>query len=131
MREELVIGRFVKKALAGELLTIHGDGSQYRQFVYVEDLARAHLLAIKDIARNQTYNLEGNEPISIRRVAETIGRPLGGVKIEYVPMPLVPLGKTISSAKAKKELGWEPVVGFEEGMRRTIKWFQKRLRGDK
>ncbi len=109
----------------GEPLTIHGDGSQYRQFVYVEDLARAHVFATKKSARNQTYNLEGIQAITIRQVAETIDKLVGGSKIEYLPMPSVALGKTIMSTKAKDELGWEAKIGFDKGMRRTIEWFQQ------
>lgn len=59
MREALLIPIFLRKALAGEPLTISGDGSQYRNFIYVEDLAQAHPLVMGDNAINQTYNLEG------------------------------------------------------------------------
>ena len=125
MRRELVIPIFLKKALAGEPITIMGDGSQHRNFVYIDDLARAHVLAAKDIASNQTYNLEGRRPITVREIAETIDRLLGGVKIEYVPArPGDFHGKTVSASKAKRELGWEPEIDFEEGMRRTIQWYK-------
>ena len=125
MRQELVIPIFLKKALAGEPITIMSDGSQHRNFVYIDDLARAHVLAAKDIAVNQTYNLEGRRPITVREVAETIDRILGGVKIEYLPArPGDFHGKTVSASKAKRELGWEPETDFEEGMRRTIQWYK-------
>jgi len=52
-REGAVIPTFVKRALDGEPLTIAGDGSQYRRFVYVEDLAEGNVLALKEIAKNQ------------------------------------------------------------------------------
>ena len=101
-----------------------GDGSQYRNFIYVDDLARAHILAINDIAVNQTYNLEGLRPITVKETAETIDRVLGGVKIEYAPArPGDFYGKIVSASKAKSELGWEPKIDFEEGMRRTIEWY--------
>lgn len=124
MRDELVIPIFLKKALKGEPITIMGDGSQYRNFIYVDDLARAHILAINDIAVNQTYNLEGLRPITVKETAETIDRVLGGVKIEYAPArPGDFYGKIVSASKAKSELGWEPKIDFEEGMRRTIEWY--------
>lgn len=128
MRETLVIPIFLKKAFAGEPLTIAGDGSQYRNFVYVEDLARVHLLVMDDKAVNQTYNLEGIRKITVREIAETINRLLGGsVKIEYTPArPGDYAGKEASADKARRELGWEPTVDFEEGMRRTIEWFRER-----
>jgi UDP-glucose 4-epimerase len=130
MRETLVIPIFLKKALAGEPLTIAGDGSQYRNFIYVEDLARAHLLVMDDKAIDQTYNLEGMRKITVREVAETINRLLGGrVKIEYTPArPGDYAGKEVSAEKARRELGWEPKVDFEEGMKRTIEWYIQRDR---
>jgi len=126
MREELVIPIFLRKALTGEPITIQGDGSQYRNYVYVEDLARAHVLALSPVAENQTYNLEGKRRVTIRDIAETIDRLLGGgVKIEYVPArPGDYGGKEVSAKKAKEELGWEPEVDFEEGMRRTLEWYR-------
>ncbi|HEY6261625.1 MAG TPA: NAD-dependent epimerase/dehydratase family protein, partial [Nitrospiraceae bacterium] len=56
MREELLIPIFIKKALNGQPLTISGKGEQYRNFVYVRDMAEAHVLAMKDKGANQTYN---------------------------------------------------------------------------
>jgi UDP-glucose 4-epimerase len=125
-RPGAVIPIFVAKALRGEPLTIAGDGSQFRKFVYVEDLAEGSVLALKSIAKNKIYNLEGREKITIKQIAETIQKHLGGVKIESVPArPGDFSGKEISSELAKKELGWEPKVGFEEGLRRYIEWYQK------
>src|SRR6266576_5990544 len=72
MRGDLVVAAFLLRALRGEPLRIDGDGSQERRFVYVQDLAAAHVLALRDIAENRTYNLESSEAISIRRLAETV-----------------------------------------------------------
>ena len=58
---------------------------QFRKFVYVEDLAEGNVLALKPGAANSTYNLDGNEKVSIRQLAETIQGILGGVEIEYLP----------------------------------------------
>lgn len=125
MREELVIPIFIRKALAGEPITITGDGSQYRNFVYIEDLARAHLLAMNRKAENQTYNLEGMRKITVKEIAETINKLLGGgVEIQYIPArPGDYAGKEVSDEKVKRELGWEPQIDFEEGMRRTLVWY--------
>jgi len=129
MREELVIPIFIRKALAGEPITITGDGSQYRNFVYVEDLARAHLLIMDEHAANKTYNLEGKEKITVRQIAETINGLLGGgVQINYAPArPGDYGGKEVSAKKAKRELGWEPSVNFEQGMKRTVQWFKQHI----
>jgi UDP-glucose 4-epimerase len=128
MREELVIPIFIRKALKGEPIVIQGDGSQYRNYVYIEDLARAHLLALNKKAENQVYNLEGSRRISIADIAETINRVLGGgVQIQYVPArPGDYAGKEVSARKIRDELGWEPRIDFEEGMASTIAWFKNK-----
>ncbi len=126
-RDGAVIPIFVKKALNGEPLTLAGDGSQFRKFVYVEDLAEGNVLALKSVAKNKIYNLDGKDKITIRQIAETVQKIVGDVKIEYVPArPGDFSGKEVSSELARKELGWEPKISFEEGVSRYIKWFRDR-----
>jgi UDP-glucose 4-epimerase len=125
MREELLIPIFLKKALAGDPLTIAGEGEQYRKFVYVTDIARAHVLAMQKRAANQTYNLEGPRKVTVREVAERIRDLVGEhVRIESVPArPGDFAGKDVSSAKAERELSWRPEVDFESGLKTTAEWF--------
>lgn len=126
-RDGAVVPIFVKKALNGEPLTIAGDGSQFRKFVYVEDLAEGNALALKPIAKNKIYNLDGREKVTIKQIAETIKKVIGDVKIEFTPVrPGDFSGKEVSSELAKKELSWEPKVSFEEGVRRYVKWYKER-----
>lgn len=126
-RDGAVIPIFVKKALNGETLTIAGDGFQFRKFVYVEDLAEGNVLALQSIAKNKIYNLDGNERITIKEIAETIQKIVGDVKIEYVQGRLGDFsGKEVSSELAKRDLKWSPKVNFEEGVRRYIVWYKKR-----
>ncbi|MFX0195746.1 MAG: NAD-dependent epimerase/dehydratase family protein [Candidatus Hodarchaeota archaeon] len=126
MREELVIPLFLRKAFKGEPITIAGDGSQYRNFIYVEDLADAHLKVFNKKGENQIFNLEGVRKITIKEVADTINKLLGGkVKIEFIPArPGDYAGKQVSDEKAKQLLGWRPTTDFEEGMRKTIEWYK-------
>jgi len=128
-RRGTVVPIFVDKALRGENLVIFGDGKQYRNFLYVEDLAEGNILALKDIAKNQTYNLEGLRPISVKEVAETVKKLLGGtIEIEYKPgRPGDYGGKVVISEKARKELGWYPKIDFEDGMKRYIDWYKKSI----
>jgi UDP-glucose 4-epimerase len=128
MREELLIPIFIKKALQGQPLTISGKGSQYRNFIYVQDLAEAHVMAMSEKAINQTYNLEGPQKVTVLEVAEGIKKILGDhVNIEFVPeRPGDFGGKEVSAEKARIELGWTPTVRFEEGLRRTVNWFQEK-----
>ncbi len=128
MREELLIPIFLKKALNGEPLTIAGKGQQFRNFVYVRDMADAHVLAMSEKAANQTYNLEGRQKVTVLDVAEGIRRNLGDhVKLEFVPeRPGDFGGKEISACKAEKELGWKATIPFDEGLRRTVEWFRQK-----
>lgn len=125
-RDGAVIPVFVSKALNGEPITIQGDGSQYRKFIYVEDLAEGNVLALKAIARDKTYNMDGNEKITIRQIAEAIKKIVGNVKIKYTPArPGDFSGKDVSTKLAEEELGWKLKVNFEEGLKRYIIWFKK------
>jgi UDP-glucose 4-epimerase len=127
MRSDLVIASFMERALRGEPLRIDGDGAQERSFVYVEDLAAAHVLALAPVAKNRTYNLEANEPISIRRLAETIGALVGDVEVTFGPArPGDYRAKRVSSERARRELGWQPQFDLEAGLRRTLDWYRAR-----
>jgi UDP-glucose 4-epimerase len=126
-RDGAVIPIFVRKALKGEPITITGDGSQYRKFVYVEDLADGNVLALRKVAEGNIYNLEGDENITIKQIAETIKSIIGDVEIKYVPARTVDFGgKNISNEKAKDELKWTPKTSFREGVEKYIKWFKDR-----
>jgi len=126
MREELLMPIFIRKALNGEPLTISGKGNQYRNFIYVRDLADAHVAAMSEKAVNQTYNLEGPRKITVLEVAEGIRKNIGEhVKIQFVPeRPGDFGGKEVSAGKAASELGWTATVLFEEGLRLTVDWFR-------
>ena len=126
MRMELVIPIFLKKAFDGEPLTISGDGSQYRNFIFVEDLADAHVLAMSEKAQNEILNLEGMRRISIKEIAETIDTLYeNDVTIKYIDArPGDYEGKEASNDKIKRLLGWEPSIDFKEGMEYTLEWFK-------
>jgi UDP-glucose 4-epimerase len=126
MREELLIPVFLKKALNGEPLTVAGKGAQFRNFVYVRDMAEAHVLAMNDVATNRTYNLEGTQRVTVLQVAEGIRKHVGEhVKIQFVPeRPGDFGGKEISAARAQAELSWKATTPFEEGLKVTVDWFR-------
>ena len=128
MRDNLVIAAFIKRALQGEPLKIDGDGRQERYFVYVEDLARAHALALAPQAENRTYNLDGAQPVSIRDIAEQVREQVGDVTVEYGPArPGDFRARVVRSDRARDELGWRQDVSFQEGMGRTIAWYRARM----
>jgi UDP-glucose 4-epimerase len=124
MRDSVVAAAFFKRAFRGEPLRIDGDGLQERFFVYVEDLAKAHVLALEPVAENKTYNLDGDEPVSIRAIAERVRELVGDVTVEFGPSRPGDLkARVVSTDRAREELGWIPRVSFQEGMRRTLAWY--------
>ena len=127
MSENFVIPRFVRQALEGETNTVNADGSQFRNYVYVDDLADAHLAALSGDAENEVFNLKGPEPITIRRIAEEV-RGLLGAPFTIEGGALAPgdyAGRVISGEKAKRVLGWEPQTPFTEGLRRYVDWYTR------
>jgi UDP-glucose 4-epimerase len=122
-REAAVIPAFVGKALRGEPLTLAGDGSQSRRFVYVEDLAEGVARGLSGVARNRVYNLASDENVTIRRIAQTIKDEVGDVEIVHTEArPGDFGGKVVCSGRAARELGWTAATPFAEGVRRYISW---------
>ena len=123
-RAAAVVPAFVKKALAGEPLTIAGDGSQARRFVYVEDLADGVVRGtLSNLAGNRVYNLVGDESVTIREIATIVRDLVGDVDILHVEKRAGDFsGTEVSGARAEVELGWTATTRFEEGVRRYVEW---------
>ena len=81
MREEHLIPSFIKRAMAGQAIMLTGDGSQHRRFIYVKDLANAHVLAMSERAAGQTYNLEGTDKRALSDPADRGCRIHLGIQI--------------------------------------------------
>ena len=122
-RPTAVVAAFTAKALAGQPLTIAGDGTQSRRFVYVEDLADGVAAALVPAAANRVYNLVGRENTSVRSIARTVRDVVGDVPIVHIEGRAGDLkGGNISGERAPAELGWEPTTPFAEGVRRYVDW---------
>jgi UDP-glucose 4-epimerase len=122
-RPAAVIPRFVEKALAGEALTVAGDGSQSRGFVYVEDLADGVVRAMRPAAANRTYNLAATEEVTILEIAEAVRELVSPVPIERVPGRAADFrGAVVKTDRAERELGWRAATPLREGLRRYVDW---------
>jgi UDP-glucose 4-epimerase len=122
-REAAVIPAFVNKAFKGEPLTLAGDGSQSRRFVYVEDLADGVALGVDEVARNRVYNLASDENVTIKQIAETVKELIGNVEIVHTPArPGDFGGKVVCSKRAECELGWTAATPFSDGVRKYVEW---------
>jgi NDP-hexose 4,6-dehydratase len=118
-----VIPQFIKRALAGEELTVHGRGEQRRDFVYVEDTVAAFLLMGEHPrAVGEVVNFGTGQAYSIRHTAERIVALCGGrSQIVHDMTRLAGVQCRLCDAtKARRLLGWQPKIEFEEGLRRNI-----------
>jgi UDP-glucose 4-epimerase len=122
-RPAAVVPAFIAKANAGTALTIAGDGSATRQFVYVEDLAEGMVAALAPAGAGGIYNLVGDELVSVRQIAETVRELVAEVPIEHGPDRPVDLKFGQASAeRAAAELGWRAKTSFAQGVRRYVDW---------
>ncbi|MDP9347275.1 MAG: NAD-dependent epimerase/dehydratase family protein [Actinomycetota bacterium] len=122
-RPAAVLPSFVRKALAGEPLTIAGDGSQSRRFVYVEDLAEGIVAALRPQAMERTYNLVGEEDTTVRQIADAVRDVVGDVEILHTPGRAGDFtGVRVSGARAAAELDWRATTPFTAGVRRYVSW---------
>ena len=122
-RETGVIPALVNSALAGEPLTVSGDGSQSLRLVYVEDLAEGVVAGLGDIAENRVYNLASDEGVTIRRIAELVQETVGGTQIAFGSARAGDLrSQIVRSYRAREELGWSAATPIAEGIRRYVAW---------
>jgi dTDP-glucose 4,6-dehydratase len=122
------IPNFISQALAGEPLTIYGDGSQTRSFCYVDDLI-AGISALVERGGPEPVNLGNPDERTIGQLAELVIAATGSSStIEHQPLPVDdPKVRCPDITKARELLGWEPKVGLDEGLIRTVEWFRTEL----
>jgi UDP-glucose 4-epimerase len=128
-RPAAVVAQFVRKALAGEPLSIAGRGDQTRRFVYVEDLAEGCVAALHPCAANRVYNLVGSDDTSVLEIAEMVRDLVGDVDIIHTPGRIADFrGAHVSGQRAAAELGWRPTTGFADGVGRYLDWYVEQRR---
>ena len=123
-----VVPLFVSAIAAGEPVTIHGDGEQSRDFTYVANVVDANLLAADAAeAAGTVLNIAAGGSETVGTLAETIGRLLGKpVTREHTPpRPGDVLQSWADVTRAREVIGYEPRIGFEEGLRLTIQYLQE------
>ncbi|MEO3783989.1 UDP-glucuronic acid decarboxylase family protein [Actinocorallia sp. B10E7] len=122
------IPTFIRQALAGEPLTVAGDGSQTRSICYVDDTV-AGVLAMAFNDAPGPVNIGNGAETTVLRLAQTIRRLSGSRSpIEFVPRPADdPSVRCPDVGLARRLLGWTPRVPPEEGLKRTIEWFAEQL----
>jgi UDP-glucose 4-epimerase len=125
---------FLRKSLLGKRLEVFGDGRQLRDPLYVDDAVNAFLAVGAAVCPSSTiYNVGGPEPLEIGRIAEIISRLAGLEPCVFRPFPPEQKAINIGSyyanySRIRGELGWEPLVKFEEGIESTMAFYRSELR---
>lgn len=131
-----VVSIFVSRLLADQPLTIFGDGTQTRDYVFVRDVARANLLAGSAVVSRgdrldvPAFNIGTRTETTVNELAAHVGRALGKTPvINYAAARPGELFRScLDNSKAARELGWTPQVSFDEGMKALAGWFEGTVR---
>jgi UDP-glucose 4-epimerase len=127
-------GHFIRFIVEGKEIQIFGDGSQIRDFNYVDDVVEAMLIAAgSEKADGEIYNLGGAEPTSLKTFVELLIEINGDGRYQFIPFP--PEKKSIDIGdyygdytKIKAELGWQPKTNLRQGLRKTVDYYKENLR---
>lgn len=122
-RPDMSIFRFIKWLEEGSTLEIFGDGSQIRDFTYIDDIARGTIMSLKPLG-HEIINLGNNHPEKLSTAVELIEKYLGKKAVfKYKDFHKADVKATCADIdKAKQLLNWHPRVSLEEGIQRTVKW---------
>jgi UDP-glucuronate 4-epimerase len=128
-RPDMSIFRFIRRIAEGEPIVVFGDGSQSRDFTYVDDIARGTIAALEPLGY-EVINLGGDRPTRlsamIEQIAELVGRQ---PRVEYRPAHPADVPATWAEiGKARRLLGWSPQISVQEGLRRSVAWYQENRR---
>ncbi len=123
-RPDMSIFRFVKWIAESQPLIVYGDGTQERDFTYVDDIARGTVLGLKPLGY-EIINLGSDHPVKLNQIIESIERLLGqkGVIQSRPGHPADVPATWADVSKAKRLLGWTPETTWEEGLEQAVKWY--------
>jgi nucleoside-diphosphate-sugar epimerase len=128
-----VINRWIHQALAGDVLTVYGDGAQQRDYVHVDDVVRALVALGADAASDgRSYNVGSGTGTRMLDAAETIIDVVGGGRIQHVEWPAlaaeIETGDFVADvSKIARDLEWRPAIGLREGLERTANHYRARV----
>lgn len=123
-----VIGIFINQSLRNEPLTVIGDGSQTRDFTYVEDVVKAIMLtASNNSTSGKSYNVSSGVASTIENIAHEIISINKSGTVHYVQERMIDniRHRKIDSSSITKDIGWKNVTSINEGLQKTIEWFKK------
>jgi dTDP-glucose 4,6-dehydratase len=129
LRDGRAIPAFITQALAGQPVTVFGDGSQTRSFQYIDDLIEG-VRRLIETPVHEPVNIGNPQEITLLELAKLILRLTGGrSEIVFQPLPVDdPRVRQPDITRARTLLGWEPRFDIDQGLRLTIDWFREKLR---
>ena len=130
LRDGRAVPAFMSQALRNEDVTIFGDGTQTRSFCYVDDLVDG-ILRLMESDTHEPVNIGNPHEVTIEEIAKTIIRLVGSKsRLVYRPLPVDdPKQRRPDITRATTLLGWEPKVGLEEGLLKTVDYFKAKVAG--
>jgi len=124
-RPDMAIHRFVKAILNEEEITIYGDGTQTRDFTFVDDAVEATILAAENNLVGVVFNIGGGSRISVNELIKMVEEITGKIaKIKYIEKQKGDVEDTLADTSKMKALGWKPKVKLEAGLTRFTKWYE-------
>lgn len=125
-RPDMTPLRFMQRIREGRVITIFGDGSQSRDFTYVDDIAQGTIAALRPV-NYDIFNLGSDQPLKLSAMISLIEELTGQkARIEYRPWHPADMPATWADiSKARKKLGWSPQTSFPKGLRKLAEWYEE------
>ena len=129
-----ILNWFIRLALEGKTISVYGTGEQLRDYLYIDDIVNAMVsCGQSEKANGQIYNVSSGKGIKFIEMVKKIIEFSGKGKYELKPFPeerkMIETGDVVLSyKKINRELGWEPLTSFDDGLKKTIDFYKKHLK---
>ncbi len=132
-RPDMAFHKFIRASLKGEKIHVYGDGTQTRDFTFIDDIVEANILAAKSSGGELVYNIGGGSRVGLQEVITLLGKLLGGktITVEHQGRQAGDARNTGADITfAKKILGFSPQTSLAEGLKKEISWVEQMLASD-
>lgn len=125
-RPDMAFHKFIKAILNGKEIEIYGDGNQTRDFTFISDVVEANILAMNSDTESEIFNIGGGSRVSINEVIKILEKITGKkANVRYKERQRGDVMDThADTSKARKELGYNPKISVEEGLRKEVEWIR-------
>lgn len=124
-RPDMAFNRFIRAGLLGESLLLYGDGTQSRDFTYIDDIVSANILAAERGTPGSVFNIGGGNQVTVNEVLDYIGKEIGPLKIKREERQSGDAKMTgADTSRAQRDLGFKPTVHIWDGIKREIDWMR-------